>query len=65
MFKEGALVIPGQAGFTDEYYAVKLQSSFNATLVSTYVADYIGKTITGATSGVKATVVLNLQLQLI
>ena len=57
MFKEGALVIPGQAGFTDEYYAVKLQSSFNATLVSTYVADYIGKTITGATSGVKATVV--------
>ena len=57
MFKEGALVIPGQAGFTDEYYAVKLQSSFNATLVSTYVADYVGKTITGATSGVKATVV--------
>ena len=57
MFKEGALVIPGQAGFTDEYYAVKLQSSFNATLVSTYVADYIGKTITGATSGVKATVI--------
>ena len=24
MFKEGAMVIPGQSGFTNEYYAVKL-----------------------------------------
>ena len=56
-FKEGAMVIPGQSGFTNEYYAVKLQSTFNTNTVSTYVNDYIGKTITGATSGVKATVI--------
>ena len=57
MFKEGAMVIPGQTGFTNEYYAVKLQSTFNSNAVSGYAADYVGKTITGATSGVKATVV--------
>ena len=57
MFKEGSMVIPGQSGFTNEYYAVKLQSSFNSNPVSGYVNDYIGKTITGATSGVKATVI--------
>ena len=57
MFKEGSMVIPGQTGFTNEYYAVKLQSTFNSNTVSTYVNDYIGKTITGATSGVKATVI--------
>jgi len=56
-FKEGSMVIPGQSGFTNEYYAVKLQSTFNSNTVSTYVNDYIGKTITGATSGVKATVI--------
>ena len=56
-FKEGAMVIPGQSGFTNEYYAVKLQSTFNTNTVSTYVNDYVGKTITGATSGVKATVI--------
>ncbi len=57
MFKEGAMVIPGQSGFTNEYYAVKLQSTFNSNAVSGYAADYVGKTITGASSGVKATVV--------
>ena len=57
MFKEGSMVIPGQTGFTNEYYAVKLQPTFNSNTVSTYVNDYIGKTITGATSGVKATVI--------
>ena len=31
MFKEGAMVIPGQSGFTNEYYAVKLQSIFKWT----------------------------------
>ena len=65
MFKEGAMVIPGKVGFTNEYYAVKLQSTFNSNPVSAYVNDYIGKTITGATSGVKATVIgYNLQLLL-
>lgn len=57
MFKEGAMVIPGQSGFTNEYYAVKLQSTFNSNTVADYVADYVNKTITGATSGVKAVVV--------
>ena len=34
-----------------------LQSTFNSNPVSGYASDYIGKTITGATSGVKATVI--------
>ena len=41
MFKEGAMVIPGQTGFTNEYYAVKLQSTFNSNAVSGYAADYV------------------------
>tara|TARA_R110001592_G_scaffold98717_3_gene281623 strand:- start:939 stop:7322 length:6384 start_codon:yes stop_codon:yes gene_type:complete len=57
MFKEGAMVIPGQSGFTNEYYAVKLQSTFDSNPVSAYAANYVGQTITGATSGVKASVV--------
>ena len=57
MFKEGTLVIPGQTGFTNEFYAVKLQSTFNSGAISGYLSSYVGSTITGATSGVTARVV--------
>ena len=57
MFKEGTLVIPGQTGFTNEYYAVKLQSTFNSGAISGYLSTYVGATITGATSGVTARVI--------
>jgi hypothetical protein len=47
IFEKGAMVIPGEISFDLEYYAVKLTSKTFAT-----VAEYIGKEITGVTSGV-------------
>ena len=57
MFKEGTVVIPGAVGFTDEYYAVKLQSTISGSDISENIADYVGKRITGSTSGVVAEVI--------
>jgi len=57
MFKEGTVVIPGAVGFTDEYYAVKLQSSISGADISEQIQDYVGKKITGTTSGVVAEVI--------
>ena len=57
IFKEGAQVIPGEIGFTDEYYAVKLNSTFAGNDISSYISSYEDKIITGATSGVKAQVI--------
>ena len=57
MFKEGTVVIPGATGFTKEYYAVKLQSTISGADISEQLQDYVGKRITGRTSGVVAEVV--------
>ena len=57
MFKEGTVVIPGAVGFTTEYYAVKLQSTFSASDITGQIQDYVGKRITGTTSGVVAEVI--------
>ena len=58
VFKEGTVVIPGAIGFTNEYYAVKLESTFgSSTEISGYIQDYVGKRITGTTSGVVAEVI--------
>ena len=51
MFKHGAMVIPGQITYDNNYFAVKL-TSFNGTL-----SLYNANTITGGTSGVVADVV--------
>ena len=51
MFAHGAMVIPGQISFDQNYFAVKL-TSFNGTL-----SLYNANTITGGTSGVVADVV--------
>ena len=51
LFEKGAMIIPGEIAFDLEYYAVKLTSR------SSTLANYIGATLTGATSGVKAIVV--------
>ena len=47
IFEKGSMVIPGEIGFYLDYYAVKLTSKTFAT-----VAEYVGKQITGVTSGV-------------
>jgi hypothetical protein len=57
VFKEGTLVIPGAIGFTDDYYAVKLQSQYQSNDISGYISQYVGKIITGTSSGVKAQVI--------
>ena len=72
MFKEGSLVVPGQFGYINEYYAVKLQSTFNSVAISQYLQQFAENTnltdnqdenadkgviITGGTSGVKARVI--------
>ena len=57
MFKEGTVVIPGSVGFTNEFYAVKLDSTLSGTDISSQIQDYVGKRITGSTSGVVAEVI--------
>src|SRR6056300_1156848 len=57
MFKEGTVVIPGSIGFTNEYYAVKLESTFSSNDITSQISGYVGKRITGTTSGVVAEVV--------
>jgi len=47
LFEKGAMIIPGEIAFDLNYYAVKLTSKTYAT-----VAEYIGKQLTGVTSGV-------------
>ena len=51
-FKQGAMVIPGQVGLDVEYYAVKLSAKSLSTLSS-----YNNVEVTGATSGVVATII--------
>lgn len=57
VFKEGTVVIPGASGFTNEYYAVKLQSTISGSDISSQIQSYVGKRITGRTSGVVAEVI--------
>jgi hypothetical protein len=64
VFKQGAMVIPGQAsiqtitqpGAGADY--VKLISLYNGVAVETFLTNLNGKTLIGQTTGVKATVVL-------
>ena len=56
-FKEGSVVIPGNLGFTTEYFAVKLQDTFSGSSIASDISDYVGTRITGATSGVIAEVI--------
>jgi len=64
IFKQGAMVIPGQAsiqtitqpGKGADY--VKLISLYNGVAVETFRTNLLGKTLIGQTTGVKATVVL-------
>jgi len=52
LFKQGAMIIPGQVGLDIKYYAVKLSAKSLSTLSS-----YNNVQVTGATSGVVATII--------
>ena len=56
-FKEGSMVIPGQITFTNKYYAVKLQSTFNSAAIAGYLSSFVGSIVTGGISGITARVV--------
>ena len=56
-FKEGSMVIPGQISFTNAYYAVKLQATFNSASIAGYLSSYVGSVITGSISGITARVI--------
>ncbi len=59
MFKDGTVVIPGQASYSSDYYSLALESTFGGEDIN--VSQFFNATnpvlLTGATSGVKAQVV--------
>ena len=56
IFKEGSMVIPGNVGYDGQYYSVKLNSTNFGVDVSLYINYFIGKKITGQSSGTTAIV---------
>jgi len=56
VFKEGSVVIPGNILYDAQFYAVKLNQTNFGTDVSLYIKQYIGKKVTGQTSGITATI---------
>ena len=59
IFKEGAMVIPGQVSFNREHYSLKLASTYSGESIdpSQYYDATTPVTITGATTGVTAEVI--------
>ena len=56
MFEEGSMVIPGDLNYDLEYDFVKLQPTYNGTVVETYRAELLDKIISN-TNGLKARVI--------
>ena len=54
IFKEGALVIPGQLTYTNSFRYVKIENSYLGVNVGTYIKDLVGRKITGDESKVEA-----------
>ena len=57
VFEQGAMVIPGDISYDLNYYAVKLTSFTDSAAVGVTLNDFVGLTLTGASSGVKGRVV--------
>ena len=59
VFKEGAMVIPGQVSFNRQHYSLKLVSTYAGETIdpSQYYSATTPVTITGATTGVTAEVI--------
>ena len=60
LFKDGAMVIPGQVGYDLNVDAIMLQESFLGADVESYRSQLNNKIITGLTSGVKAKVLYSI-----
>jgi len=57
IFKQGAMVLPGQISYDDGFNYIKVQDTYNGISVDTYIEELVGYTIVGNTTGVKAKVV--------
>jgi len=57
VFEQGAMVIPGDISYDLQYSAVKLTSFTDSAAVGVVLTDFVGLTLTGASSGLKARVV--------
>ena len=60
LFKDGAMVIPGQVGYDLNVDAIMLQESFLGADVELYRTQLTGKIIEGLTTGVKAKVLYSI-----
>jgi hypothetical protein len=60
LFKDGAMVIPGQVGYDLNVAAIMLQESFLGADVELYRSQLTGKIITGLATGVKAKVLYSI-----
>ena len=60
LFKDGAMVIPGQVGYDLDVQAVLLQESFLGSDVETYRSQLTGTIIEGLTTGVRAKVLYSI-----
>ena len=60
LFKEGAMVIPGQVGYDLNVDCVLIQQSFLGVDVETYRSQLSGKIIEGLTTGIKAKVLYSI-----
>ena len=60
LFKDGAMVIPGQVGYDLDVQAVLVQESFLGSDVETYRTQINGTIIEGLTTGVKAKVLYSI-----
>ena len=56
IFKEGSMVLPGSSTFDNQFSAVKLNAVNLGVDVSVYIQSFVGKAITGQTSGVTANI---------
>ena len=56
VFKEGSMVIPGGITYNNDYKAVKLNNTQFGVDISIYIDKFVGKTIVGQTTGIRAKV---------
>lgn len=56
IFKQGAMVIPGEFAVDTKYSYVKIDPTYGGVDVNDFINDFIGKQIVGATSGITAEV---------
>ena len=57
IFKDGAMVIPGNLNYDSEYYSIRLDSEHLGLPVSLYVKELKGKILKGQNSGIKVIVI--------